>query len=95
MASCSCGGVLCSLDAEPVDVLAVLGFSHVVRGRCALRAFGSSLDSLEFADERDFLTLFAVRLQNTLLKLLQLLLLALIPRHIFPSLNFQYNSSSF
>ena len=56
VASCSGGGVLCSVDAELVDVLAVLRFSHVVRGRCALRAFGSSLDSLEFADERDFLT---------------------------------------
>ena len=32
MASCSGGKVLCSLDAELVDVLAVLGFSHVVRG---------------------------------------------------------------
>ena len=56
MVSCSGGGVLCSLDAELVDVLAVLGFSHVVRGRCASRVFGSSLDSREFADERDFLT---------------------------------------
>ena len=56
MVSCPGGGVLCSLDAELVDVLAVLGFSHVVRERCASRAFGSSLDSLEFADEGDFLT---------------------------------------
>ena len=56
MVSCSGRGVLRSLDAELVDVLAVLGFSHVVRERCASRASGSSLDSLEFADERDFLT---------------------------------------
>lgn len=56
MVSCSGGGVLRSLDAELVDVLAVLGFSHVVRERCASRASGSSLDALEFADERDFLT---------------------------------------
>ena len=42
--------VLCLLDARLV--LAVLGFSHVVRGRCASRAFGSSL---EVADKRDFL----------------------------------------
>ena len=53
MVSCSGGGVLCSLDAG--IVVAVLGFSHVVRGRCALLAFGSSLESLEFSDKRDFL----------------------------------------